>query len=205
MKKIRFIAIAIFLGAIFLIQTPVFAQSPTQTDTDQMMMDDSTDAIVKDEMNSDYKEESSEMAENVDSFELFWPIVAGKTRGESWYFLKRLKEKVRGALIFGDAKDAEYNVFLATKRVVEAEKLINEDKSDVTLETLEEAKENMSKAQDKWEDVENTDTPVKHEINNKLDNLEKFLPSLISKTNNDEVKSSLTSLNETVVSFNASI
>lgn len=59
----------------------------------------------------------------VDSFELFWPIVAGKVRGDSFYSLKLLKEKVRESLIFSSSKRADYKINISEKRLVEVEAL----------------------------------------------------------------------------------
>lgn len=60
---------------------------------------------------------------SVNSYELFWPISAGRVMGDQLYSLKLFKEGLREAFIFNDSKKAEYNVSLSTKRVVEAEKL----------------------------------------------------------------------------------
>lgn len=68
------------------------------------------------------------VTEEVSSFELFWPIVAGKVMGEPYYFLKNLKEDVREFLIFGSFGKADYNIKLSEKRTVEAEKLYLEKK-----------------------------------------------------------------------------
>src|SRR3989344_7375004 len=73
----------------------------------------------------------------VNSFVLFWPVSAGKTMGESLYGLKTFKEKVRGLLIFGKVQKVDYSLFLATKRVVEAEKLLNDGKDDLAVKTLD--------------------------------------------------------------------
>lgn len=77
---------------------------------------------------------------NVDSYELFWPLVAGKVQGDSFYFLKTLKEKMRGGLIFSNLKKAEYNALLSEKRLLEFEKLALTNKDYVnsakTLESL---------------------------------------------------------------------
>ena len=59
----------------------------------------------------------------VDTFTLFWPIVAGKTADDPIYFLKTFKESVREFLIFSKYRKADYNIRLAEKRLVEAEKL----------------------------------------------------------------------------------
>lgn len=58
------------------------------------------------------------------SYELFWPIVAGRTVEDPLYTLKTLKEKIRGAFIFSDLKKAEYSLFLSEKRLVEFENLV---------------------------------------------------------------------------------
>lgn len=66
---------------------------------------------------------------NVNSFELFWPIVAGKVQGDNLYPLKIFKEKVRGSLIFSKLRKAEYYSVLSQKRLIEFEKLILTDKN----------------------------------------------------------------------------
>lgn len=59
----------------------------------------------------------------VDSFELFWPIVAGKVEGDSMYRLKIFKENIRRYLILSSLKKAEYLTFISSKRLVEFEEL----------------------------------------------------------------------------------
>lgn len=71
---------------------------------------------------------AQEASPEPNSYELFWPLVAGKTIGDSWYSVKIFGEKVRGAIIFGAAAKANYEVLLATKRTLEAEKLVQEGK-----------------------------------------------------------------------------
>lgn len=75
-------------------------------------------------------------AKAVDSYELFWPMVAGKLPGEPMYTLKMLKENVRGTLIFGSVQKSEYKIFLAAKRILEAEKLLSLAKNDLALQSL---------------------------------------------------------------------
>ncbi|MBI2268206.1 MAG: hypothetical protein HYU80_02020 [Candidatus Blackburnbacteria bacterium] len=84
----------------------------------------------------------------VNSFELFWPLVAGKTEGDSFYSLKLIKEQVQGWFIFDGSKKADYQVFLGTKRVLESEKLIKESKAKNAEKTLERASSNFSRAYD---------------------------------------------------------
>lgn len=76
----------------------------------------------------------------VNSFEMFWPIVAGKTRGDPLYFLKSLKESLRELLIFGEVRKAEYNITLSEKRTVEAEKLIKDGEFENAVKTLRDAR-----------------------------------------------------------------
>ncbi len=80
------------------------------------------------------------------SFELFWPLTAGKTETDSFYSLKLIKEQVGGWFINGDSKKADYAVLLGTKRVLEAEKLIKDGKIDLALETLKRAEAQFSSA-----------------------------------------------------------
>src|SRR3989344_5183162 len=71
------------------------------------------------------------------SYELFWPVVAGKVKGDSLYPVKLLKEKVRAFFIFDSGAKAEYFSFLSTKRLVEFEKLALVDKDlDNAAKTL---------------------------------------------------------------------
>lgn len=82
----------------------------------------------------------------VNSFELFWPVVAGKVQGDSLYSLKLLKERVRGLFIISNSKKAEYFSFLSTKRLVEFEKLVLVKKDyDNAVRTLKAYEENLKK------------------------------------------------------------
>src|SRR5258708_2526369 len=75
----------------------------------------------------------------VNSFDMFWPLVAGKTIESKVYSLKLLKEKIRGMLIFGKAQKADYEIFLGIKRMLEVESLIKAGKSDLANQTLDKA------------------------------------------------------------------
>jgi len=44
----------------------------------------------------------------INSFELFWPISPGKTVGDSLFFLKTIKENLRGLVIFGMLQKANH-------------------------------------------------------------------------------------------------
>lgn len=79
---------------------------------------------------------SAKAVDAMNSFEVFWPMVAGKLPGESMYQFKILKENLRGILIFGPVQKSEYRIFIAAKRILEAEKLLSLSKNDVALKTL---------------------------------------------------------------------
>lgn len=121
--------------------------------------------------------------ESGDSYELFWPLAAGRTIVDPFYFLKLWKEEIRGMLIFEAAKKADYEVMLSTKRILEAEKLLQEGKEDLATQTLEKAlaklvsaRANFSKSQKSGNDFQ----LIKINLVNQLSNLDGFLPKLAS-------------------------
>jgi len=93
------------------------------------------------------EENKEEVLVNISSFELFWPISAGKTIDDSFYWLKNIKEDLRGLLIFGKLQKADYATFLTIKRIVESEKLINENKTDLADKTLQKANKQLEIAE----------------------------------------------------------
>ena len=135
----------------------------------------------------------------VSSFDLFWPMVAGKTMESKVYFLKTAKENLRGLLIFGAPQKADYGVFLSVKRVLEAELLINSSKNDLAIKTLDRANDLLTKASS--EITSDTPKPVEYEtIKNRLDNLIKLVDSLSLKTDGD-VKSKLGETHNLIVTL----
>lgn len=137
------------------------------------------------------------------SFELFWPLSAGKTIEEPFYFLKDVKEKVRGFLVFGSSQKSEYEVMLTTKRILETEKLIKEEKNDYVAKTLDKALTTMKSASDNWQKAKqsnNISQSSRKSISDRLLNLEIFLPSLEGKLD-ENVKAKLTGLQKKVKEF----
>lgn len=131
----------------------------------------------------------------VDSFELFWPVVAGRTRGEAFYFLKTFKEKLREMLLFSSFKKADYNITLSVKRTVEAEKLLLE-KSDISnaQATLEDAQSHRDRAYDYINQAKSDGKKIDDLVNaldNSLEKQELVLLSVKSKSDNQEAKSIL--------------
>lgn len=87
------------------------------------------------------------------SFELFWPLSAGTTIDSPLYFLKSLKEKIRGMLIFGTPQKADYETMLGTKRALEVERLLSSNKEQPTLKTLDLAIAQFNSADRSWQKV----------------------------------------------------
>lgn len=140
----------------------------------------------------------------VNSFDLFWPMVAGRTMQSKIYFLKILKEKIRGFFIFGSAQKADYDIFLGIKRMLEAEVLMKANVPDLANKTLDSAKDDLNKANSILTNAKNAsdiDQGTKDEINSRVDNLKKFLNSLISQYPN--YKSKLQSILDKLGSINA--
>ncbi|MBI4058819.1 hypothetical protein HY404_01110 [Candidatus Microgenomates bacterium] len=82
----------------------------------------------------------------VDSYQLFWPLSAGKTASDSLYFLKFFKESLRGWFIFGNYNKAEYNITLSEKRLLEAEKLLMKNDYQNAKKTLDFGKSKVEEA-----------------------------------------------------------
>lgn len=123
-----------------------------------------------------------EANEEIDPYVLFWPVVAGKTSDEPLYFLKSFKEKVQGLFLFQEAKKGEYEIVLATKRLLEAEKLMNNKKGEHALKTFQTALAHLKQADDylsrsKQKDVEGFNK-VSKGVGDKLSNINKYLPVL---------------------------
>lgn len=91
---------------------------------------------------------SATSAKAVNSYELFWPMVSGRTEADGLsYKLKTFKEGIREYLIFGPAPKANYKVFLGVKRILEAEKLLSENKKALSLSTFDRAINEFEAAQ----------------------------------------------------------
>lgn len=138
------------------------------------------------------------------SFELFWPLVAGKTNDESFYFLKKVKEQVRGLFYFSPELKADYSVFLATKRLLEAEKLLSLKKKDNFEQTMSEAKSNIQSAEKYIEEAKSRQINLgnaKSTMKPRLDNMELFTKKLIE--DNAENKDTLQGFLEEVSKLNS--
>lgn len=141
--------------------------------------------------------------EDVSSFELFWPIVAGKTSGDSLYWLKTLKENLRESLIFSKYKKTDYDILMAEKRVVEFENLVVVKKDYVNAsKTLEMSKAKRSSVQLLLKELEGEGTntkDLKNRFTSSLENQKKLIISIQSKVPDqaasEVLKNFLSSLN----------
>lgn len=70
------------------------------------------------------------------SYVLFYPVVAGKVEGDSLYFIKLMRDRITEILTFGNEKKAGVELKIATKRLLEAEKLFKSGKTDLAKKTL---------------------------------------------------------------------
>lgn len=62
------------------------------------------------------------------SYELFYPLVAGKIPGDKYYGLKTAREWITDKLFFSSIRKADYHLILSKKRLVEAESQILKNK-----------------------------------------------------------------------------
>ncbi len=125
-------------------------------------------------------------AEQQNSFEIFWPITAGKTVDESGYNLKRFKENLRGMLIIGKLQKANYSIDLGTKRLLEAEKLMNKNNTEPSCIALAEADAEFVKAQTNFKDTKLHGGKTKvfsEEVKPKLEKVSIFLKLLRNNSN----------------------
>lgn len=80
------------------------------------------------------------------SYVLFYPVVAGKTEDESLYFLKLARDRLMELLTFGDEKKSEINLKMATKRFLEAEKLLKAGKPNLARNALDKFMAQLTKS-----------------------------------------------------------
>lgn len=77
------------------------------------------------------------------TYEMFWPIVAGKVPGDRFYNLKLWRDKLVSYLFFSQVKKSEYFKQLANKRLVEAERLLELQRYSFFPETIADSSRNL--------------------------------------------------------------
>ena len=136
-------------------------------------------------------QEEVKTEEEITSFEMFWPISAGKTSGDSLYFLKSLKESAREKLIFSEYRKADFNITLAEKRAIELEKLLSNKDIVNANKTLEMSKTKRAKVQSYLKALEGKGTNTKDlrvTFKNSLEKQKKLFTYNLSKSTDDKEK-----------------
>jgi len=111
-KKTTALVLVSILSILLVFKpTSSLAQDKMEDSNEEMMMEGNME---------------EEITENTSSYDLFWPVVAGKVPGDTLYFLKGLKEKISELVIFSDIRKSDFNLTLSKKRLVETEKLLLE-------------------------------------------------------------------------------
>lgn len=118
----------------------------------------------------------------IDIYAVFWPLVPGRTMGDSMYPLKLFKETIGDWFSFGDVKKAEYYTTLSEKRALEIYKLFIDNKDyNNGAKTLEANQQYLKKAFDlikkAEKDQQKVDT-VKGKFATSLENQEKIFKLL---------------------------
>lgn len=136
----------------------------------------------------DSPSEDVSTTETVSSFELFWPIVAGKVKGEGLYFLKSFKEKLRELIILSPYKKADYNITLSEKRLIEGEYLLvhKQDEKNAKI-SFDNAKKKREKALDFMEKAQSNGqviTDLKNAFTSSLEKQKSLLIYLSSTQTN---------------------
>ncbi len=137
-----------------------------------------------------------EVVENVNSFELFWPLVAGKTKADGFtYTLKLLKERLRGFFIFGPSKKLDYKIFRAAKRLLESEYLMEKGEMQLASDTLRASINEINSTLESIRSMSSKGVASDQRQNmlNRLPNIRKLSWWLSSQ--NDDLNDSLTELN----------
>lgn len=149
---------------------------------------------------------TSSANQEVDSFKLFWPIVAGRVMGDQFYFLKSAKESLRETLAFSKFKKADFNLVLSEKRTVEAEKLYVEKKDNQNATaTLVTAQLRREKAVDYLKKAESEGRYVvdlKNRFIKSFENQQLLLNSVMLKIDEKErenIKSQIEAINTILV------
>jgi len=120
---IKRIGILLILAVAFLAPASVLAQDDPEA----------TEAAQVEETAPQYN------FSQMNTYELFWPLVAGKVPGDRFYKFKAWRDQLMGKLIFSSFKKAEYFKLQANKRLIEAEKLLEIDRQSFLPTTVDQS------------------------------------------------------------------
>ncbi len=163
--------------------------------------------IVLAEEPSPITSEASQSSSTVDSYDLFWPVFAGKTMDESMYPLKLVKESIGEFFAFGDLNKTKYNTTLSEKRLLEAEKLIKNKSYKNLKATLDSSQEKRQKALSFFQKAKDNNRhldQLKETMANSLNNQLKLLFALklqVSSDNQSLLDSSINQVKDFLSKF----
>lgn len=122
------------------------------------------------------------------SYELFYPVVAGKTEGEPFYFLKLIRDSLSEWLTSSNREKSMSSLRLATKRFLEAEKLFKQGKNNLAEKALNRftTKLNNSYEYALKEKEQNSLPRLFQSINQETQKYRIILDQLLDQTTEDE-------------------
>lgn len=82
------------------------------------------------------------------TYEMFWPLVAGKVPGDGLYQFKVWRDKLMGLFYFNKSKKSEYLKQLANKRLIEIERLVELERHSHLESTLQKSSDNLERGVD---------------------------------------------------------
>lgn len=133
---------------------------------------------------------ASAAIETIDVYAMFWPLVPGKTMGDSLYPLKLFKETIGEWFSFGDIKKVEFYIIMSEKRALEVNKLFMDNKDYTNgAKTLEANQQYLKKAFDlikKAEKDQQRVDSVKGKFTNSLENQQKLFKQVKSQVPDDQ-------------------
>lgn len=137
------------------------------------------------------------------SYELFYPVVAGKIPGDALYPLKTLREWFVDKLIFNKIKNSDYHLVLSKKRLVETEALIA--KPDYTranktigkvVQEINESIRSALKAKSQGKQTTDLVNTISSVVNTEIDFIEKSLLEKLPEGEKEAFISTSSSLKE---------
>jgi hypothetical protein len=138
--------------------------------------------------------------EKVDVYALFWPVVPGTTIADSMFWAKQLKEAFGGFFKSGNIDQSGYQIELSEKRLVEANKLVEDKDYSNALKSLklnkshrDEAVRLLKQAREEEEDA----NELTGKISKSLEKQKDALAYIASQLPEDEKKQ----VNEMVVAL----
>lgn len=138
--------------------------------------------------------------ETIDINAVFWPIVPGKTVADPMFWAKQFKESFDGFFKSGEVNKSKYQIDLSEKRLVEANKLVQDKDYGNALKSLnlnkarrDQAVELKRKAQEKNKDVNELTPKLVKSLENQL-KAYSFLQTQFPANLQDQIKPMISDL-----------